>query len=430
MQHPSSKYPSEQYIKGLQEADPDMLARIYQEFRQPVIRSIQACGGSIADGGIIFRAAVVEAGNQQRNGSLPLETPFFFQLRELAIAHYRDWQKERNPTPQDSDAIGQEEYQSDNMQIPEIEGIVLPDASTMRQTRRNIYAWRNMEKLDRQCQEIIWQEAANPPEANSETDEMAPNHSCRQQLIELLKLPDAPKNTLPEWVISALKDREGYDFWAKTQALERKIAAGQPLLTQASPAPNNHAIRRIAIIAAALLLLVAVFRYLFRDATPKEVYDENFTPPVSLMDDFSKRSELDTMSRDSIDERPLLCDQLLRDADEKYRQKDYATAVSLLAQITEDAELNACYSDAYFYMGIIELIREDPSYALQNFSKIDNLDRYGEDIYWYQALCFVQLAAQNPNLRERAEDAVKRAVSATENPERRKQAEKMLEKLK
>jgi hypothetical protein len=72
---------------------------------------------------------------------------------------------------------------------------------------------------------------------------------------------------------------------------------------------------------------------------------------------------------------------------------------------------------------------DDPQTALECFAKIDNLEQYGEDVYWYQALCFVKLTEDNPKLRPKAARAVQRFINQTQHAERREQAEKLLDNL-
>lgn len=71
----------------------------------------------------------------------------------------------------------------------------------------------------------------------------------------------------------------------------------------------------------------------------------------------------------------------------------------------------------------------DPALTIECLSNIEDLSRYGEDIYWYQALAFVKLAAENPLMQEKAVRAMDRVISNTELPERREQAQKMLQQL-
>ena len=94
-----------------------------------------------------------------------------------------------------------------------------------------------------------------------------------------------------------------------------------------------------------------------------------------------------------------------------------------------DDSLLECQTDALFYLAIVGLELERPELSLECIAKMDDLERYGEDIYWYMALAYVQKAALDPSEKDIAKRAVERALSNTEIPERRQQAEKMLEEL-
>ena len=166
---------------------------------------------------------------------------------------------------------------------------------------------------------------------------------------------------------------------------------------------------------------------MFRSKTPAQVYDENFTLPQSLIEDVQKRYGAE-MGNDSVSSQPSACKFLLTEADQFYKVKDFESAQMVLVQILEDS-LAMCHSDALLYIGIIALEKEQPELALECFSKIEDLEHFGEDIYWYQALAFVKLAEQNPLLRDKASRAVERARSNTQDSVRRIQAEKMLKNL-
>jgi len=456
MQHPSGKLSNDQYINGLQDANDDILISIYVEFRTAVVRTVTAQGGNEADGGIFFRAAVVETARQARARELPLDEPFFFHLREIALAHYLDWQAE----PHEKSAA---QETTELMPAPALSS-TLPDTPTLRQTRMNIYAWRHFEQLDAGCQqEVLDYAQSSTPASLSDSSE-----PCVRKYFSLLQIPfpqhihptpltsgepdidpsDAEPDAellspqarsnlkpqtsnfkLPDWVSIALLDTKGYQFWQKTQHLERKIANRQPLAPPPE-APPNKWLPRLAMALAAFTLLYTGYTYFFRSATPREVYQDNFQPPTSIMADLQTRQAADTMSTEPRPERPVACDEILRQADAIYQKKEYEAAAEVLYGLAESESLAPCHSDALFYLGIIALHNDDPGTALQCFAKIDNLDRFGEDIYWYQALAFVKMAELQPDLREKAARAVERAVGATQHPERRTQAEKMLEKLK
>ena len=159
------------------------------------------------------------------------------------------------------------------------------------------------------------------------------------------------------------------------------------------------------------------------------MYQEHFQPPASILDDLRKRQAADTMSLEPLPERPGACEDMLSQADANYREKDYRAAATVLYRLAEDESLSACHADAWFYLGVVALQMEEPDLTLQCFAKIDNLDRFGEDISWYQALAFVKLAERQPDMRERAVRALQRAAGASTDPARRRQAEQMLEGL-
>ncbi len=460
-----SNLSNEQYINGLRIADPTVLASIYVEFRTPVIRAITSLGGSEADGGIFFRAGLVEAARQVRAGEFTDSEPFFFQVRELAIAHYRDWLAERAPagampdneSESPDDKTASLETEADNPPSPEATAderaetdqtsnfkLQTPNSDTLRQTRRSIYAWRHFERLDANWQEQVLlavapQQQYDAPPLDGSADSVPTNDRdelpmknrdefCYQHYLSLLQLAPAENATLPYWVISALHNTEGYHFWQKTQDLERKIANRQPLAPP-TPTPPNKWFPRLLLALSAIMLLSWGYNYFFRSATPREVYKENFQPPASILEDLRSRQHTDTMSVGPLPERPVACEEMLQQADANYREKDYAAAAEVLYRIADDQSLAACHSDAWFYLGIIGLHLDDPGTTLQSFAKIDNLDRFGEDIYWYQALAFVKLAEQQPDLRDKAVRAVERALGATQSSERRAQAEEMLKQL-
>ena len=91
--------------------------------------------------------------------------------------------------------------------------------------------------------------------------------------------------------------------------------------------------------------------------------------------------------------------------------------------------LSTCQSDAFFYLAIVGLQMDKPELTIECIAKIEDLDRFGEEIYWYMALAYVKMAAIDPAEKDIARRAVERALSNTEIPERRVQAEKMLEEL-
>jgi len=249
----------------------------------------------------------------------------------------------------------------------------MPSEEQLRETRRNILAWRRP----------------------SQAGDFVPDDPKGKQIFELLR------------------------------NIERRFETG------AMASGNTRSANRILtyVVVGLICSLLGYFLYLrfTRAKTPAEVYGSNFNPPKSIVEDLHTRHPAD-MGNDSIGARPNECDQLLAEADMFYQKEDYEEAAARLSEILDDST-GVCHSDAYFYLGIIALQLDKPGITLQCFSKIEDLERYGEDLYWYQALAFVKLAAQNPALREKASGAVERALSNTQDPQRREQAEKMLQQL-
>ncbi|HMX40841.1 MAG TPA: hypothetical protein PKD78_10955, partial [Saprospiraceae bacterium] len=393
MTHPTGKLPNEQYLNGLRHADLDTLIHIYTEFRAPIMRVVSSLGGSEADGAIFFRAAVVEAGRQARAGELPAESPIFYQLRELAVAHFRDWQQEReeqssamSPPPEPPSAAEEatpmpvweslsapssqeEEEPADPSFSPsppkgaDAAVPVVPPVETLRHTRRSIYAWRHFERLDGRQQSDVLGAA-----------QYGTDSSSLQHYLSSMNLSMSAGTLMPTWMGQALLDREGYAFWKKTQDLERRISNREPL----SGAPKAGSQKwGLWIMGLLGLWLVGSWAYerLSRDAAPQEVYQEHFQPPASILDDLRKRQAADTMSLEPLPERPGACEDMLSQADANYREKDYRAAATVLYRLAEDESLSACHADAWFYLGVVALQMEEPDLTLQCFAKIDNLDR-------------------------------------------------------
>jgi tetratricopeptide (TPR) repeat protein len=181
----------------------------------------------------------------------------------------------------------------------------------------------------------------------------------------------------------------------------------------------------------ALFLIYTLYARFFGPKTAKEVYNSHFDAPQSLVEDATTRTQNLPVLEDSLSyaERPPVCDEILTQADEYYKNKAYADAASILAEALDEEALSPCHSDACFYLGIIGLQLDRPMMTVQFFAKIEDLDRYGEDIYWFQALAYVKMAAQNEVDKELARRAVERARDNTEIPERREEAERILKEL-
>ena len=124
----------------------------------------------------------------------------------------------------------------------------------------------------------------------------------------------------------------------------------------------------------------------------------------------------------------MLSLEMFAEADDFYQKKEWRSAATVLAAMLEEASSD-CQTDIYFYLAIVGLYLDRPELTLQCISKLDDLDRFGEDIYWYMALAYVKKAAIDPSEKDMAIRALERAMSNTEIHERRIQAKKMLEDL-
>ena len=414
MTYTTGQFPNETYLNGLRDNPESTLAVVYDEFRRPVISAVTARGGSEADGAVFFQAAAVDAARLARAGQAPAIIPVLQWLEALSLAHYRDWLEERGQSVPIEGELPEENIAA-----------MLPDSAALRNTRSHIFAWKRLQRLEPACRQQLLEQAQLPAEETPDAGE--PEHpenqsDCTRQYLTQLQNTAAAPETLPEWALAALRDREGYAVWKRTQALENQWSAGEPVAQEPS---------RIWPWAIIALLVVAVgygaYQFFYRPKTAAEVFADNFAPPPSLLDDLGARYGAE-MGNDSVTARPNECMRLLQEADVYYRAKEFEAALDPLLLIVLDST-SICQSDAWYFLGIIQLELEDPATAIQCFAKIEDLTRYGEDLYWYQALAFVQLAKENPLMRDKAHRAVERALGNTNDPARREQARKMLQQL-
>lgn len=429
MTHPTANLPNEVYLNGLLAADKQTLEYIYTEFRPAIVRAVNTLGGSSADGGVFFQTALHEAAALARSGALTADTPFFPQLKALALAHYRDWLEERGqypPPSETADAATGEESTPEAEEIPVAEpGLYLPASETLRLTRHKLFAWKKLDRLDAKSRVELLDWAALPPISGDPLQHGDWQSPASERYLALLRTDPNGSTKLPDWSLSALHDSEGYKLWQTAQQLEGRIDAGLPVVEQAPP--RNRTEWALRIIFVGLLLVTVGWFFFFRGKTPAKVYKDHFAPPASIVEDLQLRYGPD-MAFDSTTARPETCTEMFRRADTFYKEKNYISAASNLEDITAYAD-PLCQSDAWFYLGLVSLQLEDPGFTLACFSKIEDLERYGEDLYWFQALAFVKMAETRPGLTGKAIRAVQRAQSNTQIPERREAAQEMLDKL-
>jgi tetratricopeptide (TPR) repeat protein len=198
-----------------------------------------------------------------------------------------------------------------------------------------------------------------------------------------------------------------------------------PISNPLPPNPTNRKLTKwiLYLLAAGLLLSAAYLWY--QNYQLQALFDEHFQPPQQLLTDINRRFENDTTGL----LRPEACQTLLKEADARYSEEQYEEAEKPLRQLLKEDGLEDCYSDGCFALAIVLLKQDKPEEALEYLAKIDNIEAYGEDLYWYQALAMVQLARQQPSLKSVAKGAVERFLENTRNEERRQQATKLLQEL-
>jgi hypothetical protein len=347
--YPIAVFPNETYLDGLRAADPAVVDALYNEFRQPVARAVEAAGGNYADGNLFFRTALLHSAQLSQEGLYPSDAPVFFFLKNLAIAHYHDWLREKGQEPPRRPVPVAEE-------LPVLQQ--LPEGHELRSFRESLQSLP----------------ADNSPLARLKT-------ACDE--------------------------------------IERRLSA-----SQIPTSGENKAIKYAFFALLFATALYATLAWVFRDLTPEEVYKSNFQPPASILADMAARYTGDS----TVLARPETCAIAFSRADAHYQKGDWRAAANALVEMM-DVSLAVCQSDALFYLAIIGLQWDRPDLTLDCISKIEDLERFGEDIYWYMALAYVKIAANDPSQKSVARRAVQRALSNTEVPERREQAQTMLDEL-
>ena len=230
---------------------------------------------------------------------------------------------------------------------------------------------------------------------------------------------------LQQWEASGEDSLEpGFAVW---RTLSPLVAAGPPTgeTRQQSSEPAANRIWRLVL--AALLLFgggYAVYQYVSR---PADLFKDNFTPPESLLADHRLRYEA---TNDSSGQAPHEgCEQLLGNADQFYQAGSFEAAQDPLLLLVLDSTAN-CQSDAWYYLALLRLKMGDPVTSIECLSKIEDLEHFGEDIQWNMALSMLLLSEQEPALKEKTIRAVEKVALSTRLEDRKKKADKLLQKLK
>ncbi len=415
-------FPDPDFWNTWNDADAGVVEKAYLHFRPRGIAAVVAAGGSSADGAVFYRVAYIHSTRIAHSESIPEGISFADYVASLAALHYRDWRIERHLEAPPSDGLEEEDRET---------AFELPGPDALRDLRWSVWARRQffrLQKEDRLKIQELADDAAKAPEARqflTEEDAVAAGYGPSLQHYKRV-LPEqsaAWSGLLPSWVVTALSDAHFVKIWDQTQLFEQKRIGASNV-----SAPTSHFWRNAMVVLGIITLIALASQLFFKSETPGEVYKDNFTAPESLLADLATR-QVQSPDNDSLGIRPEGCDEAFTAADAAYQEKNYRVAAGELAKLLDDSH-KPCQSDAYFYLAIIGLQMNEPELTIECLSNIDDLARYGEDIYWYQALAFVKLSAENPLMQEKAVRAMDRVISNTEIPERREQAQKMLQQLK
>lgn len=403
---------------ALRSPDSPEFKSTYLAYQRQVANTVASGEATSADGAVFYRVAVIHLVQLLQSGHVPADISLEKYLEALAVAHYHDWQAERKgipvsePTPDTTSATP------------------LPDWSDFRKIRHSIWARRQFFRLSKEygyrIQELA-DDAAMPLAERRIASEAAAIEEGYGPALTAYKnlLHDYQaywEGVLPSWAVDALTNKDFIAVWDRTQQIEQERAKAAD-----TPPETSHFWRNAFIVMGIVTVIAIALQWIMRPKTPREVYQDNFSAPESLISDLARRRE-QSPDNDSLGIRTTLCEDAFRSADAAYREHNYRSAASELALVLDDTS-TVCHSDAYFYLAIIGLQIDEPGLTIECLSNIEDLSRYGEDIYWYQALAFVKMAIKNPLVHDKAVRAVERVISNTEIPERRQQAEKMLQQL-
>lgn len=407
VQPTDSSFSEHQLLLGLSNADPDTLKFIFTDLRPSVVKSVQALGGSPADGNVFFQTALMDTAQMARSTQFPEDAAVKEVLIELAKQHYSDWTKRNTPSEPSP------EIPTEDLDAEPLAPAWMPSDDALKATRQHIYVWKTLNKLSSGCKATLLE---LPIEEET---------TCKTELaIALSKGSTNPDPTLPGYALDALRRRQDYQIWTTIRKYEEYTEKGLTLDGKA-PKTDNTVLKYAFLTLLFMTLGYGLYSYFNRPKPAGEIFNQNFAPPQSLMTDMNRRFENDTSGI----EKPERCADIFRDADAFYGQKNYSAAADVLLQMVDNDELSPCHADAFFALGIISLKREEPGDALQYMAKIDNIEAYGEDLYWYQALAFVQMAKRSSSYRTVARGAMERFLENTRNEERRQQGETMLKEL-
>lgn len=394
---------------GLLNLDPKIIKQIFDEFREPAIRAVGRQGCGRADGEVFFQVGLLEASNLLRKGQWSEGISFGDYIQTLAISHYQDWLEERGQI------LGS--ASTDSALTSDEQDLFMPDSASMRLTRRKIFAWKSLKQLSGECQKLL-------------SDSQPTDHSldkCLDEWKSALQLKSQPsdlggeKSILPDWAEAARYDIQGFKLWKEIDFLDRQ----RTTFMADPPKPSKNGKIKAALIGllAFGLIGLGIYRWTHQQDEGK-VFNDHFEMPKSITEDLKTRVNADSI----VPELPEFCENLLEKADKLYVKKDYTGAAEPLLDMLNDSS-GYCQSEAYFYLGIIGLELERPEFAIRYFSKVEDLERFGEDVFWYQGLALVQMSETGEVTTDQAKRAMERALTNSKSEVRKSQAQNILQDL-
>jgi hypothetical protein len=357
-------------IQGLLAIDPSVLNTLYSDERQSVVDTIAAQGGTLADGRTFFKTALFDLLNIGQHQFCPDDALFKALLPVLATAQYESWKTERS-----TEVLSAEK----TTWPPEVEPFI-PTAEALNQTRTKLYAFKN-------------------PTLHTDQD----------------------------WAQAAAADTNGKALWDALESVEYHndpVTAPPPVVIK----PRSKVIDVVLYGILAIVALTWFLRHRSQQAV-QAVFDDNFAVPKSIIADLEKRPN-STMVEDSSNTREA-CMEALLEADKSWQAGQYQDAAAYLYFLAEEEPgmPSVCRSDACFYLGLYFLKNNKPDEALYFISKVENLEAYGDDMVWYQALIYVKFAAKDTTMKAKARRALERVESNTTDEARKAKAQAMLKEL-
>lgn len=187
--------------------------------------------------------------------------------------------------------------------------------------------------------------------------------------------------------------------------------------------PKSNFNRNALIFIGLVIVGLGLYNRFFR---PKGNFEKAFQLPESIVADAEFRYANDP---DTVFLLNQNCSEMLTAADQFYKKQEFEKALEPL-EIMLDSEIEdgACRSDALFYTALIRLQLKDPGEAVQSLGQIEDFSRFGDDIQWYMALAFVQMAERNPDREPHAVRALEKIIDSAQSEERKEWARQVLAK--